>query len=228
MHNRWDRAAVAAGGLLALLPALAAPTIYSCIDANGRRLTSDRPIPACLHREQRLLNADGSLREVVPPTPTAEERTQMEARARQREVEAAARRDAVRRDRNLVARYPNEEPHRAAREAALDDVRAAMKSSRERLAVLEAERRRLQAETEFYVGRELPAKLRQQIEANEATAAAQRTLMQNQEAELVRINALYDTELERLKKLWAGAPPGSLGAGPEPGQALPVSTRATR
>ena len=36
--------------------------------------------------------------------------------------------------------------------------------------------------------------------------------MQTQEAELERINALYDAELGHLRRLWAGARPGSLGA----------------
>ena len=35
--------------------------------------------------------------------------------------------------------------------------------------------------------------------------------MQNQRLEVLRIDKLYDAELERLKKLWAGAQPGSLG-----------------
>ena len=33
--------------------------IYTCTDANGRKLTSDRPIPACLDREQNVLNPQG-------------------------------------------------------------------------------------------------------------------------------------------------------------------------
>jgi hypothetical protein len=45
-------------------------------------------------------------------------------------------------------------------------------------------------------------------------------LIQNQQAEIVRINALFDTELARLKQLWAGAPPGSMGA-------LPVASAAS-
>jgi hypothetical protein len=35
----------------------------------------------------------------------------------------------------------------------------------------------------------------------------------------VRINRLFDAELERLRRLWAGAPPGSLG--PLPGSPGP-------
>ena len=48
--------------------------IYTCIDAHGRRLTSDRPIPACIDREQRELNRDGTVRRIIPPTLTATER----------------------------------------------------------------------------------------------------------------------------------------------------------
>ncbi len=55
-----------------------------------------------------------------------------------------------------------------------------------------------------------------QLDANEASLDAQRSLIQNQQAEVVRINGLYDAELARLKKLWAGAPAGSLGPPPGP------------
>jgi hypothetical protein len=41
----------------------------------------------------------------------------------------------------------------------------------------------------------------------------------------VRINALYDAELLRLKKLWGGAPAGSLG--PLPDTRAPAAAPAT-
>ena len=86
--------------------------IYTCIDAQGRRLNSDRPIPDCSHREQRVLNRDGSVRQVIPPTMTAAERAEREAADRRAEVARAAQTDAVRRDRNLVSRFPKEAAHR--------------------------------------------------------------------------------------------------------------------
>jgi hypothetical protein len=186
--------------------------IYSCIDANGKRLTSDRPIAECNAREQRVLNPDGSVKRVLPPNMTPAERAEAEAREREAQAEKAARLDAVRRDRNLMARYPNEAAHQRAREAALDDTRNAVRLSEARVKLLTAERKPLLAETEFYAGKSLPAKLKAQLDANDAALEAQRTLIQNQEAEVVRINGLYDAELERLKQLWAGSPPGSLGS----------------
>ena len=200
---------------LVAVPALAqsGPTrIYTCIDASGKRLTSDRPIAECNAREQRVLNPDGSVRRVVPPNMTPAEHAEAEAREREAQADKAARLDAVRRDRNLMARYPNEAAHQRAREAALEDTRNAVRLSEARVKLLTAERKPLQAETEFYAGKPLPAKLKSQLDANDAALEAQRTLIQNQEAEVVRINALYDAELERLKQLWAGSPPGSLGS----------------
>ncbi len=185
--------------------------IYSCVDANGRRLTSDRPIKDCLAREQRVLNADGSVRRIVPPTMTADEMAEAEAQKRRDEVERAARQDAIRRDRNLLTRFPNEEAHARARESALDDVRKGVAFSEARLAELERERKPLIDETEFYKGRRQPATLRQKLDANDAAAAAQRSLVKNQKEEINRINALYDVELQRLKLLWGGAAPGSMG-----------------
>jgi hypothetical protein len=98
-------------------------------------------------------------------------------------------------------------------------VRKALQASEARLELLQKERKPLQDETEFYVGKPLPVKLKQQIEGNDAATEAQRSLVLNQQAELVRITDLYDAELERLRKLWSGAQPGSLGALPVPAPA---------
>jgi hypothetical protein len=211
------RAAVAGYLLICCAAPSAAQTakppegIYTCIDDKGRKLTADRPIPECVGKEQRVLNKDGSLKSVQPPTLTAEERAEREARERKAAEARAAQADAVRRDRNLMARYPSEDSHNRAREAALDTVRLAIRASDQRLRELTTERKPLADETEFYKGRALPLKLRQQLDANDAATDAQRSAMLNQEAELVRINRLYDAELERLRRLWSGASPGTLG-----------------
>lgn len=185
--------------------------IYTCIDGNGRRLTADRPIAECVNKEQQILNRDGSVRAVLPPTLTSDERADKEARDRAAAEARTAAGDAVRRDRNLTARYPNEATHNRAREAALDTARLAKKATELRLRELEVERKPLREEAEFYLGKTLPPKLRSALDANEASIEAQRSFSTNQEAELVRINRIYDAELDRLRQLWAGAQPGSLG-----------------
>ncbi len=185
--------------------------VYTCVDASGKRLSSDRLILQCADRDQRVLNADGSLNHIESPALTADERADAEAREREASAERVARLDAMRRDRNLMHRFPNEAAHQAAREKALDDIRSAIKLSETRINALLVERKPLLDEAEFYVGKTMPPKLRNAVEANEASLSAQRSLMQNQPGEVVRINALYDSELARLKRLWAGAQPGSMG-----------------
>ena len=83
-------APVAFAGLLTLVGGLAtsaaaqtkaaSPTIYTCSTPDGRRLTSDRPIPECQSREQRVLNSDGSVRRMLPPAMSPEERLKTESK----------------------------------------------------------------------------------------------------------------------------------------------------
>lgn len=192
--------------------------IYKCIDANGKAITSDRPMAECLNREHRQLNPDGSLNRVIPPPMTDDERAESERKDREAKVATSAKNDAIRRDRNLMQRYPDEATHRKARAKALDEFSGSVKNYEARIALLMVERKKLRDEAEFYVplGKPLPAKLKQQIDANDASLEAQNGLVQNQQTEIVRINALYDAELARLKKLWSGAPAGSLGPLPGP------------
>lgn len=205
----------ALAGLLAASAALAqdatpAKGIYTCTTADGRKLTSDRPILECTAREQRVLNPDGSQRSTLPPFLSPEERAAKEAADRRAAAERLAQQDAIRRDRTLVQRYPNEAAHLRARNTALDDAGKAMRLSERRIKDLMADRKPLLDEAEFYKGKPLPAKLKQLLDANDASIEAQHVLIENQKSEFVRINKGYDAELARLRKLWAGATPGSL------------------
>jgi hypothetical protein len=200
-------------GLLGALALAQTPAgaIYTCIDDQGRPITRDRYIAECSHKEQRILNRDGSLREVLPPTLTADERARREAAERAIRDEREARRDAIKYDRLLLLRYPDKATHDRVRESALEPSGHAIDAARNRMKELEVERRHYDDEAEFYRGRRLPPMLRQQIESNEVAKGAQLTAIHNAQAEQDRINANFDAELERLRKLWSGAPPGSLG-----------------
>jgi hypothetical protein len=201
------------GAALAQTPSAPA-RIYSCTLPDGRKLTSDRPIPECLSREQRLLRRDGSTQSVMPPAMSPEERAAAELAAREEAAARAAQRDNARHDRNLLARYPRKERHDVARRAALDDIVKATLASEARLQELAKERKVLDDEAEFYKARMLPAKLKQSIDNNQATVEAQKLFINQQSEEKARVNRRFDVELERLKKLWSGAAPGSLGPPP--------------
>ena len=215
LSNSALRAAVIAALLLAAGTAPAQTgggLIFNCTDASGKRLTRDRYIAECSDREQRVLNSDGSLREIRQPTRTDPEVEAVDRRKREIAEEEKQHKEEVKRDSNLLHRYPDEAAHRKARQAALEDVRAALRVSEKRLAALAKERKPLDDETEFYVGKQLPLKLKQAIDANDASVDAQKALVQNQQLEIVRIDRRFDAELERLRAMWNGARPGSLGA----------------
>ncbi len=214
-----------AAGLLcagAISSVCAAPLIYTCEAANGKKLTSDRLIPECLDREQRVLRPDGTLLRIIPPSLTPDERSERDARERQQAAESLAKSDAVKRDQALLRRYPNAAAHQKARELDLAKGLLDIQNSEQRLLELMRERKPLLDEAEFYVGKTLPATLRARLDANEGAIAAQRDVQVNQKAEIERINSRYDIELAKLKKLWAGAPPGSL----EPAAETPASAAA--
>ena len=188
--------------------------IYSCVDGTGKKHTSDRPIPECLDREQRVLNKDGSQKQTVPPRMNADERAAEDERLKKKALADAAAKDAIRRDRNLMLRFRDQVTHDKAREAALDDVRKGIALSERHLKELQEDRKPLLTETEFYKDKRLPFKLKSRLEANDAQQQAQKDIIQNQSNEIARVNALYDAELARLKRLWAGAAPGSVPVDP--------------
>lgn len=217
LRKPWNQAAVLflalafASAGTAWAQAGAGGLIYSCTDAAGKKITRDRYIAECNMRDQRVLNADGSLRQVLPPTMTTEERGVVEEREREAAAALKRQQEEGKRDRNLITRFPNEAAHRKARELALEDSRQALRVSEQRLVALAKERKPLTDESEFYVGKPLPLKLKLALDANDASVDAQKSLVQNQQREIVRVNQLYDAELERLRALWNGARPGSLG-----------------
>lgn len=198
---------VVALALASTWPQSAQARIYSCVDAQGKHLTSDRPIPECLDREHRELNKDGSQKRVVPPRMTPAERAAQEEARKKLVLAEQSYKDAVRRDRNLMLRYPSQAAHDKARQLALDDLHKATQASEQRMAELIKERKPLLADAEFYKGKPLPFKLKAKLDTNEASQQAQKDIIENQAAEKGRINGLYDAELQRLRKLWSGAPP---------------------
>ena len=197
----------AMGCLLFLASSAAAQTggIYTCVDARGRTLTSDRPIAACLDREQRELNKAGIVKRVVPPSYTAEERAVIEAKRKQIEAEQARIVEEKRRDRALLLRYPNQAVHdkeRADALALIDDVILAVNK---RGRTLTEQRKEIDAELEFYSSdaSKAPAWLKRRIEDNAEQMKSQQRVLVEQAQEKLRIAARFDEELVKLRKLWA-------------------------
>jgi hypothetical protein len=197
---------VAAGIWSALLAAAHAEGIYTCVDAKGRRLTSDRPIIDCIDREQQQLSpTTGQVVRKIGPSLTAEERAAAEEKAKRDLEERNRQLEEKRRDRALLTRFPDRETHEKERATALAVVDDVIRTAKKRTAELLAERKRLDTELEFYQNdmKKAPPQLKRRMDENEQQQAAQARFIANQEDEKKRVNARYDQELARLKPLWA-------------------------
>ena len=198
-------------------------SIYTCVDAQGRRLTSDRPILACNDREQRELSKGGTVKRVLGPTLTAKEREAQETRQREAEMDRQRARDAIRRDESLVNRYPNKAAHDEGRKKALAQSQVVVDAAQSVINDLKQERKGLDEEMEFYKKdpSKAPANVRRAIEANADALGTQQRAIAAQQAERDRINAHFDEQLARLKQLWqaqhSGAGPASAPAAIRPG-----------
>jgi hypothetical protein len=185
--------------------------VYTCVDAKGRRLTADRPIPECTDREQKILNPSGTVKAKVGPTLTAQERADLEVKEK-REVEERSRTaDEKRRDRALLTRYPNKAVHDQERKEALAQIGVVIQAAKNRLEELTKQRIAIEEEMEFYKKdpNRAPAYVRRQQEENIQSQAVQRRFISEQEAEIKRVNARFDDELVRLRQLWTLIAPAS-------------------
>lgn len=192
--------------ILAGAPCAWAAGIYTCVDGNGRKLTSDRPIPECADREQRVLNPSGTVREKLAPPPTTLEKTAAERKEQQANEERSRADEEKRRMKLQVMRYPNQAAYDQARESALAQPRSALKAATARLSELKKQGIRLDAEMEFY--RKDPTKapeyLRRQVDdLGQNTQVVKRTISE-QEDEIRRINLNFDDEQVRLRQIWNG------------------------
>lgn len=185
-----------------------AQSIYTCTDAQGRRLTSDRPIAACIDREQRELNRDGTLKRVIAPTLTALEREAREAQEREAAQQRQRERDALRRDQALITRYPDKAAHDAGRADELTQAELVVATIESRIAELAAERKQLNEEMEFYAKdpSKAPAKLQRALRENTEAVQTQRRAIAAQREEQARIHARFDAEAQRLQPLWQARP----------------------
>ncbi len=195
-------------GLVCVVPALAqtAPVqgIYTCTDAQGRKLTSDRPIPSCNDREQVVLNPSGTVKSRIGPTLTAHERADQEAKRKSELEERARQNEEKRRDRALLIRYPSQAVHDKERQEAQTQVGVVRHAVESRMEELLRQQTALNVEFEFYVKdpTKAPPSLRRQAEDLTQSLVVQRRFVSDLDAETSRINARFDEELVRLRQLW--------------------------
>lgn len=180
------------------------PGVYTCVDAKGRKLTSDRPIPECTDREQKVLNPSGTVRAKVGPTLTAQEKAEQDQLIKREAEERGRQAEEKRRDRALLTRYPSKQVHDKERQEAIGGINVVIQAAAQRLTELINQRKGIDEEMEFYKKdpSKAPAYLRRQLEENIQSQSVQIRFINEQKAEVERVNVRFDEELGRLRQLW--------------------------
>lgn len=180
------------------------PSIYTCTEPQGRRITSDRPIAECMGTEQRELTPGGTLKRTLLPAPTAQERAREAERLREEAARQARIDEERRKNRALITRYPDQAAHDKARAEALAQMDDLIAAVRKREVELDRQRQHTHAELEFY--RQDPAKaplwLKKLQEENARQRASQSLYLSDQVRERQRTSTRFDEELQRLRELW--------------------------
>ncbi|MQR00528.1 DUF4124 domain-containing protein [Glaciimonas sp. GS1] len=191
---------------LTLLTApLSQAQIYSCKDAGGRTISSDRPMPECDHSDVQLLSKSGIVKGDIPAPLNAEQKRQKQIQDAKRQAAADAIEQQRQQDRALLARYHNEDDIAISRRYYLALSQDYITRDK---GLIEDAKKQLESdrlESEFYKKKKvLPAALRNSIdEANRAIANAKSSIADHQ-ADAVKINLKFDDMLKRYRELTQG------------------------
>ena len=205
---RWSVVVMAASlcaSAFAQTAASGSGEVYTCIDKNGKKITSDRLIPECSDREQRVLDATGAERRRIGPSLTEHERSAQDAQRRKLAQEKSRVIAERRAERVLITRYPDQAAHQSERQQALDQVDEVIAVARKRITDLRTDRKTLEEELQFYSGAlyKAPVKLQRQFADNDQAIEEQERFIAAQRQEKQRINERFDAELAKLRVLWA-------------------------
>ncbi len=112
--------------------------IYTCRDASGRMITSDRPIPECADRVQRELGETGNVIKEIPPPMSIKERQIFEAQQEEKRKELVRQQEGARRDRALLI-YKTEADLEMARQRSLSFPNDQIKGAEQRIVAAQKE-----------------------------------------------------------------------------------------
>lgn len=178
--------------------------IYTCVDAKGRKIKSDRPIAECMDRAQQEISPTGTVKRVLLPPPTVQERAALEEKEKKDAEDRIKVAAENRQNRALLKRYPDRASHDKDRAALLELVNDAIKAATKRSEDLAGQRKGISTELEFYKSSpgKAPPALKRRLDETDGNMSAQRRLLTEKEAEKKRIDERFDTEFARLKPQW--------------------------
>lgn len=216
--------------LLALAAApLGAGAAYKCVDEKGVTHIGDTPPAACATVMMYEVKPSGQVLRKIDPTPTPEQ-----LRARQEEAERRKESDRLafeqkRKDQALLATYTSEKEFDVIRDRNIAPLRSRIANIQDRVKAIEEREKKIAEEMEFYKAGKAKASKTQSdapppllVAESERLAHEKKSLrdnIANQEADIQRITARFETDKKRWVELKNPATPSQAKAEAAPAPA---------
>jgi len=177
---------------------------FVCKPPGSSTIIRDYPPPECAGVEIRELNPDGSLKHIIAPPLTAEQKKEKTEKER-RQAECIKGNQAQTRDDDaLLGRYLTEDDLLHDRDIALARERTRIDRQDQKLKELKVDRKRLDDEAEFYAKREMPKQLKVRFDDNDAAKARAEHEIGVIGSQMQSISDQFDAKLKRYRDLVAG------------------------
>jgi len=177
---------------------------YCCNDANGKLTCGDMLPAACHKRPYRVLDDRGRVINEVAAPLTPEQRVLRDAEEVKKQEAAKQAAEEKRRNQALVATYPSEKDIDLARDRALADFDKASADTQKRHDEALKQKKKLDAEKEFYVKKPMPANLKKQIDDNENAIKTAKAALETRKQEAEALRTKFDDEKKRYMDLRYG------------------------
>jgi hypothetical protein len=191
--------------LLACAAALAGPAaaqkLYKYTDAKGNVIYTDKLPPSAAGKPSEQLNRQGTVTKRNEGALTPEQIVAKEAERKRKLEEDVAAKEERRKNMALLNTYSSEQDIAEARERAIKANADAVEEAQKKLGDAQKRQKELASEAEFYVKKPMPAKLKQDIQVNDAAIASHTELLEKKKKEIDAINARYDEDLRRYREL---------------------------
>lgn len=179
-----------------------AGNMLCCTDpATGRRTCGDSLPEQCRGKPYKVLDSFGNVIKEVGPPMTAEQKAQIAAEAQRKKEEEAAKQEQRRKDQALLATYSSVQDIEQARNRSMGDVQETIKQTEAKIAGLQKQRKKYEAELEFYKNKPVPPDLAKNLRDIDSDIKAQTGLIEAKKADLDKVRAKYDEDRRRYTEL---------------------------
>ncbi|MEZ5650810.1 MAG: hypothetical protein R3E87_09715 [Burkholderiaceae bacterium] len=177
------------------------PSIYTCVDAQGKRHTADRPIPACADRAMRELRADGATKREIPAPLSRAQREARAAEAAADRVREMRERQQHARDQALLRAYATTADLIAIRDKRIAELQDLIEQNYAHMVALHKTLRATQAEIASHPPGKAPEELKLRVARVASEILAEDALVKSRQRDQTQVRERFDKDAERLEEL---------------------------